>query len=211
MIHTRTLTSTITPAAFLLAVAFNPAANAEIIDVIGLNGHIDPITYTDINGTFTTSAITLGLLEGSSSFLDHNTNTGELVSHIWITASFNDGKTGGGSDLTGVLNWSTAGISPGQDIPFSTTGGGVLDGAGAFDGTEILGSFYENWHIWIIQNSHTWTFDTATGVLPPGFFGDPVVLTGEFEAILVPAPNAMLVLGLAFMGSHRRRPVKTTM
>src|SRR5690349_3986495 len=99
----------------VLAMLAIPAgvANAELIVLASATGTADPITYTTLDGTFTTGPINFSLNNASTSFFNINDITGEIQSHTVFNVSFNDGR---GANLTGVLTLDESGVLGPQPI-----------------------------------------------------------------------------------------------
>jgi len=133
------------------------AANAEVpasiteYEIRNVAGTIDPITYTDATGTFTTSIITVSDSNSPSTGSIDNL-TGYSSNRMHITVSFHNGKPGGlGANLVGRADlveqgFMVPGTSPScAAFPGATMCGeldivqGVLVGAGPFNGTVIKG------------------------------------------------------------------------
>lgn len=165
-------------------------ASLITIPLASLEGTIDPFTYTDSTGTFTTSPVALSLSDVAPSFFTFDTDTMIFSTHVFTAISFNDGKPGGGDDLSGVFFMQSSTVSPGFDVPVEDVLNGVLTGAGPFDGTQLSGKHTFTWRLL----SHEWNFRGGFLDLPADFVGGPIPITGLATAQFVPEPSSFTLL-----------------
>jgi hypothetical protein len=142
----------------LLAPCVTPVfAYTTSLRITNLAGTADPITYTDSDGTFTTSPIDLTLSARSPSIVTVNTDTGTVSDHTVMKVLFNNGKPGElNTDLSGVFTIDESGTltpcSCTQSEQLSTAtqseqlstanlviNSAKLSGAGEFNGTNAKG------------------------------------------------------------------------
>jgi hypothetical protein len=188
-----------------------PAAVSEYV-IRNVAGTIDPITYTDATGTFTTSIITVSDSDipstGSIDML-----TGFSSNRMHITVSFHNGKPGGqGANLVGRADLVEQGVmAPGNSPSCAAFPGvemcgkldivqGVLVGAGIFNGTVLRGK-----NPTLKNGGLTWTFRQAPpdvfADLPAGTFtnGNNVALLGDMTADLVMTRSVSALPGSAMV------------
>ena len=174
--------------------AFSPFdAHAGVVTITSLTGSIDPITYTDGQGTFTTGMMTLSLDLSSSSYINFDPSTNDFAMHLVMDVSFNDGKPGGGTDLSGIITQDDVGVAASLGVPFPTTTSGGLSGAGEFDGSTYAGTTQNEWSRFL----HI-LFDWALSMTPPaGITPSSIPLTGEITASFVPEPSSLTLAAIA--------------
>lgn len=111
----------------------------EVIHPVILQGFIHPITYTDQDGTFTTSKVSLTLNSTSPSYFTIDKKTGMVEGVTVMDLSFNNGKPGNfNEDLSGSISVYERGILGEQPILMEVVSGTVT-GAGPFAGTKVKG------------------------------------------------------------------------
>lgn len=212
----------------LIDLTARPASAALIVqDVVALSGTVNPITYTDSQGTFTTSVINLSFDPSTPSFMTLDLTTGGLTAHTVMDVSFNNGKLGpDNQNLFGIFtvdeNGVIGSIDPNgliqpQPVLLDITNA-VLTGAGEFAGTTAAGKnpvynpdlMQYQWRILKVGTPPT---SPVTLDLPPGFIGGAnVAINSTINAttVVIPEPStlALLLGGLACLFSFfvfRRR------
>lgn len=188
----------------------NPVFGAPItLQIASLTGTVDPIIYTDFDGTFTTSPLTLTLSSSSPSSFTFDTGTGAVSDHTVMDISFNNGKPGPlNGDLSGIFTVDENGtLTPAvPPIDFTadlTISSAILSGAGPFDGTIAKGKnpTFKNFFIeWRFGKSQTGQ-DNITIDLPPTFInGTNIPISGEIIASVVPEPTSISLLLAGALG-----------
>jgi hypothetical protein len=194
-------------------------ANATVIKypIFTLGGTVDPITYTDSDGTFTTSPLQLSLGSPSSnSFIEIDSVTGRIFNYLEMNVSFNNGKPGIlNQDISGVFTTSGEGFFGSQPIDLTILSSN-LSGAGEFSGAKTRGKnplFFEvdeNGDFCILK----WRFSPPGSPavmfldLPQGFQnGTNIPIHGDIDATcpsdacLVPVPEPSSILGFLALGT----------
>jgi hypothetical protein len=182
-----------------------PALCEEVLTLADLEGTIDPITYTDPDGTFTISDLTLTLDPGTPSTVTIDPTTGLINNTLTLVVAFNNGKPPPlNADLSGILTMNESGQLLPPDDPFCqqfpeaylgcadlVVTNGVLTGAGPFNGTVVKG---DNPTIIPFPPAVIWRFsppDSPPHLLidlpsPPFIGGQNTVIHGELIARLDP-------------------------
>jgi hypothetical protein len=179
-----------------------PAAQYEEQEftLTDVKGTIEPVTYTDGDGTFTTSEISVTQNPVTPSRVWINSSTGLIRDHVFFDVSFHNGKPGKlGEDFVGTVELEESGqLLPAgdpfcQQVPGSiwcsdmVINSGTLTGAGPFNGAKVEG---DNPTFQPLPPCIKWTF-SAPGSPPhilihlpsPTFAGgEATVVHGEVEA-----------------------------
>lgn len=185
--------------------------------ILSLTGTVNPVTYTDSTGTFTTSPISLSLSDSAPSSFTADLSTLVASDHTVMNVSFNNGKPGNlNSQLSGVLTVDESGpitsLEANQEFTADLTiQSAVLSGAGEFNGTTLTGK-----NPTIKDFSIEWKFGPgSSGAIDahlPAGFASPVdiPLSGDIVASVpaVPEANAGLLLlsvvgAVLFLSSRR--------
>jgi len=168
--------------------------------IASLTGTVDPITYTDLTGTFTTSPIAVTLSGSSPSFFTVDLSAGTASDHTVMDVSFNNGKPGPlNANLLGVLTVNESGPLQPAPPPLDFTAdltiqNAVLSGAGPFNGTTLAGKnpTFKDFFI-------EWKFGggNVTANLPSTFIGgNNIPISGDITASIVPEPNGLVLLAI---------------
>ncbi len=197
-----------------------------------LDGTIDPVTYTDADGTFTTSEITPTLNSVYPTIVSIDETTGLITNDLVLDVAFNNGKPGGlNADLSGTVSMHESGqlLPPDDDFCLLfpdalggcadlTIGSGVLSGAGPFNDTAIKGGnptiIIVPWPPLIVI---TWRFggsSTSPDILidlpsPPFIGGENIEIRGELTASLSLSPPPV-VGGIARLQADGDAPTEAS-
>ncbi len=175
--------------------------------IVELSGFLHPLTYTDSEGTFTTSEIALSLSDVSPSYLAIDEDLGTVESFTAIDLFFNNGKGGPlNEDLLGSIVIHESGILGTIPIEMDVLSG-TLTGAGEFAGTTIKGKNPTFFGGCIVK----WRFSAPSDPpvlfidLPMGFVnGSDVPIHGEVDAQCdcpcIPEPTTVALLGIGLAG-----------
>ena len=126
----------------VLGVATTASADPITFQFDSLFGTIEPITYTTVDGTFSTGPISLSL---NNSLVIVERDTGFLTARTVMDVFFNDGR---GGELSGNALIEESGTIESQ---FTDIASGILVGAGPFSGTLVKG-----------RNPFKWEYDDPT-------------------------------------------------
>ncbi len=204
-------------AVLMVAVAATPnGSNAapipQVFVITSIQGTIQPFTYTDADGTFTISAITVTQNPSTHSTVTFDLGTGSISDVLVLNVAFNNGKPGPlNANLSGTVMMVESGTLLPPDDPFCQQfeGGapdgcanlniqsGTLTGAGPFNNTKIKG---KNPTVTVVPVDRAaavciiWHFsppDSPPYILldlpsPPFINGSNLVIHGDFTACLAP-------------------------
>jgi hypothetical protein len=231
------LTNRVRELAIIIAALFIPStARPDIIelDIISLSGTVDPISYTDMQGTFTTGIVTLTLDQSSPSFMSLDLTTGELRAHTVMDVVFNNGKPGMDNenlsgtfvvDENGTIGYiDSNGLIQPQPVLLDISNG-VLVGAGPFSGTTAHGKnpIYNPdlmQYQWRIRKTGNPPTSEVLLDLPSGFIGGTntaIDSTINAIAVVVPEPSTLALWSIGALGllanvwRRRKRDALTAM
>jgi hypothetical protein len=182
-----------------------------VVPIATLSGTIDPITYTDSMGTFTTSPITVSLaslIDSLTSFVSVDFQTGTVSNRLVLGLSFNNGKAGPlNEDLSGFMIVDESGFlseSNGQLSARLSIQQATLSGAGPFNGTKAAGNnpvifpddlIIIRW-MWDVGDIH---IDLRAGFINGNNTPTKGIITATLTNISVPEPASISLLSGALL------------